>query len=256
MVKALLRVAACSALVMQAAGTPLAAGIEFSADARTTDLRNNQSATTRIYLGKEGARRKEYRHGEQQLIEIVKPAEGILWQLMPNTSSYYEYKIPAITPGPPPDNPCTGAPALKCTTLGDETVHGRPARKWRIVAQTPQGQSQRTLWMDVERKVPLRQENQQGDVAEMRLLGKEQLEGREVEKWEMSMTRRQQTLLSYQWYDPRLELTIREEIPGHSIKELNNIKEGSQAVGLFQVPAGFRKLQPPVQSGTDYPQRK
>jgi hypothetical protein len=209
-----------------------------------------------MFVGKEGMQRKEFHYGNQQVIEIVKPRQGVLWQLMPDSNTYYEYKIPQTAPGEGSDNPCAAAPNLQCNLLGQEPIHGRPAKKWRISGKTPQGQVQRTLWIDLQRKIPLRQENGRGDVAELRLLGKEQLAGRTVEKWQMSMTHQQQTFRSFQWYDPRLQLTIREEVPGRSIKELSNIEEGPQRVELFQIPAGYQKQQPPTEEVTARPQQK
>jgi hypothetical protein len=256
MVRALLQAAACSLLFVQAAGAAFAAGVEFSAEAQTTDLQSNQSATARMFVGKDGMQRKEFLYGNQQIIEIIRPRQGVLWQLLPNSNSYYEYKIPEAAAKPRSDNPCAAAPALQCSLLGEENIHGRLAKKWRISGKTPQGEAQRTLWIDKERKIPLRQENEHGDVAELRLLGKEQLAGRAVEKWEMSMTREQQTFRSLQWYDPRLQLTIREEVPGRSLKELSNIKEGPQGLELFQVPAGYQKQQFPAGEKAEYPQQR
>jgi hypothetical protein len=256
MVRALLQVAACTFLFVRAAGAAFAAGAEFSADAQTTNLQSNQSATARMFVGKDGMQRKEFRYGKQQVIEIVRPRQGVLWQLLPDSNSYYEYKIPEAKPGQRPDNPCDAAPGLQCSLLGEENIHGRPTKKWQISGKTPQGQAQRTLWIDKERNLPLRQENGRGSVAELRLLGKEQLAGRVVEKWEMSMTHQQRTFRSLQWYDPRLQLTIREEVPGRSIKELSNIKEGPQGLELFQVPAGFHKQQLPAEGGAEFPQQR
>jgi hypothetical protein len=256
MVRALLQVAACIFLFVQAAGVALAAGVEFSADAQTTDLQSNQSASARMFVGKEGMQRKEFHYGNQQVIEIVRPREGILWQLLPDSNSYYEYKIPESAPGSTSDNPCATTQGLQCNLLGEESINGRLARKWRISGKTPRGEIQRTLWIDKQRKIPLRQENGRGDVAELRLLGKEQFAGRMVEKWQMSMTHEQQTFRSFQWYDPRLQLTIREEVPGRSVKELSNIKEGPQGLELFQIPAGFRKQQLPTNERAEYPQQK
>jgi hypothetical protein len=251
-----MQAAACALLLYQAAGAVFAAGVEFSADAQTTDLLSNQSASARMFVGKDGMQRKEFRYGNQRVIEIVKPRQGILWQLMPDNNTYYEYQIPETTPGPGSDNPCATAPALKCKLLGQESIHGRAAKKWQITGNTPQGQAQRTLWIDLQRKIPLRQENGHGDITELRFLGQEQLAGRTVEKWEMSMTHKNQTFRSFQWYDPRLQLTIREEVPGRSIKELSNINEGPQGLKLFQVPAGFQKQQPPAAEIPAQPQQK
>ena len=71
-----------------------------------------------------------------------------------------------------------------------------------------------------------------------REIGQEKLDDRDTEKWEV----KSQTGIVYQWVDHRLRVTIREEFPDH-IYELRNIKEGHQPDNLFQIPAGYKRIQ-------------
>ena len=67
-------------------------------------------------------------------------------------------------------------------------------------------------------------------------LGREDVNGRDAEKWEVeSLTGR-----TYQWFDIRLRIIIREEFPDH-IYELRNIKEEPQPESLFRKPTEDRK---------------
>lgn len=67
-------------------------------------------------------------------------------------------------------------------------------------------------------------------------LGHEEVSGRDVEKWEVEST----TGRTYQWFDIRLRIIIREEFPDH-IYELRNIKEEPQPKSLFHMPTEHRK---------------
>ena len=80
------------------------------------------------------------------------------------------------------------------------------------------------------------------------MIGPDTLEGRRVEKWEMTMRQGNQApQTSTQWFDPELKLAVREEFPGGYVRELRNIHVGQQAMDLFQIPAGFQKVTPPAQ---------
>jgi hypothetical protein len=249
MLKALLRLTAYGLLCFQTA-VAVAGGATFSAEAVTNDLQNNRSMTSKIFIGDDGLQRKELIYGNETVVEISNPVQGLFWQLLPSQSTYYEHQAPAQTPPAPGDrNPCSTIPELKCSLLGKEPVHGRTAEKWEIQGADPQGQTFRVLrWMDLERNLPLKEQTPDGTTTEMRLLGNEKVAGRTTEKWEMKVSRQQKVFRSYQWYDPQLEYAIREEMPGKLVRELRNIKVGPQPAHLFQVPPDYQKLQPPKQN--------
>jgi len=69
-------------------------------------------------------------------------------------------------------------------------------------------------------------------------IGQEKIDDRDTEKWKVES----QTGVVYQWVDHRLRVTIREEFSDH-IYELRNIKEGHQPDNLFQIPAGYKRMQ-------------
>jgi len=103
-----------------------------------------------------------------------------------------------------------------------------------------------TQWIDKERGVPLRQEMPNGQTTELKLVAEEDLGGRKVEKWEMvATTPNQPETRTFQWFDPELDLAIRQEFPGGMVSELTNIRVGQQPDELFKVPAGYERMSAP-----------
>ena len=76
-------------------------------------------------------------------------------------------------------------------------------------------------------------------------LGDETIGGRKVEKWEIVAEGKDGKLTSTSWYDPELGIPIRELVPGKMMREMTDIKVGPQNDGLFMVPAGYEKVEPP-----------
>jgi len=80
-------------------------------------------------------------------------------------------------------------------------------------------------------------------------IGSEDLGGRTVDKWEVTITRDGKSMRNLVWIDTKLGLPIREETPGMGAMELRNIKEGPQPDSLFEAPADFQKIDPPQGRG-------
>ncbi|CAK0772337.1 exported hypothetical protein [Gammaproteobacteria bacterium] len=80
-------------------------------------------------------------------------------------------------------------------------------------------------------------------------IGSEDLGGRAVDKWEVTITRDGKAMRNLVWIDTKLGLPIREETPGMGAMELRNIKEGPQPDSLFEAPADFQKIDPPQSRG-------
>ena len=100
-----------------------------------------------------------------------------------------------------------------------------------------------TQWVDAERGIPVRSEAPDGTRMTLEMKGVETVNGRTAEKWEMTLERPDApTQRSYQWYDPELELAIREEFPGGYVRELTDIRVGPQPASLFRVPDGYREI--------------
>ena len=84
-----------------------------------------------------------------------------------------------------------------------------------------------------------------GSVAELKSLGESHVSGRITEKWQRKLTRPDgTTMVTYQWYDPELKIAIKEELPGGYIRELQDIKVGTQDASLFTVPSDYQDVSP------------
>lgn len=209
-----------------------------------------QVSSGTLYVGDQRVR-TEMQHQGRKIIRISDQKRGVEWVLFPDQQQYMERKLEgaaAPLPGGKPgaDNPCAGMPGVECRKVGEESIAGRPAAKWEMIA-THQGQTMKsTQWIDKERGVPLRQELPNGQITELHRVGTETLDGREVEKWEVVTTApgRPETR-TYQWYDPQLGMAVRQEFPGGFVSELNNIRVGKQPDHLFTIPAGYERISAP-----------
>ena len=64
-----------------------------------------------------------------------------------------------------------------------------------------------------------------------------------------------QTLATTEWYDPELQMAIKQEYPGGMVSELVGIRVGPQADENFTLPAGYSRMEMP-QGGADAPAPK
>lgn len=79
-------------------------------------------------------------------------------------------------------------------------------------------------------------------------LGDEVVNGRDTEKWEMSITMDSGKKSTMVWIDKRLRMPVRQEMPDGSVNELLDITEGAQPASLFEIPADYTKIDLPVES--------
>ena len=222
---------------------------EFSAEA-VQQVPNQPVRIARMYVARQGVR-TEYQQDGQDMVEIYNLAEKRALLLMPNKRMYMEREMPGdMPPNPlanqPSANPCGNNPNLQCKRLGEEQIEGRRAVKWEMSGQQD-GRPVRSLhWIDHSRNLPLRQLWSDGTISELRVLGRETLNGRATEKWELVTTRPDgDSRSSYQWYDAELGITIREELPGGYSRELRNIKVAAQPPTLFTQPQGYQRVTVP-----------
>ncbi len=255
--KAAIVIAAAAGLV---AGPPPAQAqsgeIPFSAEIIQQGPQG-QASTGKMFVGKDRVRTDMTQNGEK-IIHIVDNRQQMEWILYPSQRSYMAMPRRGPEGEPPkampPASPCEGMQGVICENLGKEQVHGRAATKWQMTYEYEGKTMTGTQWIDEERHVPLRQVMPNGQTTELRMLGMDNIAGRTVEKWEMTAMRANEApQRAYQWYDPQLELAVREEFPGGHVRELRNIRIGNQPDALFSIPPGYREMSVP--SGGMPPQR-
>lgn len=227
--------------------------IEFSAD--TIESHPQQGERTgKLFIGKNKVRTEIDMNGQTiiQIVDldrqeavIVNPAEKSFMRRQAG-----QQDMMAQGMGKSADTPCAAMQNLACKDGGVETINGRKTRKWEITS-TGSGQSgSMQFWLDEERHIPVRQIMPDGSSMEARMLGIEQVNGRKAEKWEMTSSYPNgQNMVSYQWYDPALQMIISEEQPGGFKRNLVNIKQGPQPAALFAVPAGYKEASMPQGGG-------
>ena len=76
-------------------------------------------------------------------------------------------------------------------------------------------------------------------------LGRETINGRVTEKWEITATGKDDDITTTIWLDVELEVPVRELVPGKMMREIRKVKPGALDEGLFQPPAGYEKIEPP-----------
>lgn len=222
--------------------------VQFSAQVvkSTPDKKTHQS---QIYVG-DNQVRLEYQKDSKTMVEIYDMKNQRAMLLVPEQASYMQREVPLEEQAnpmlPPSDsNPCSRIREAQCKLLATESLYGREVTKWEMVV-SHEGKTLRSLhWMDAQRHTPLREQWPDGTVTELRLMGDETLHGRATERWEMKTTRPDgESMQSTQWYDPELQIAIREELSGGYFRELRDIRVAPQPGHLFTVPANYQLVTP------------
>ncbi len=241
-----------AAVSLATAGAVAAQGpaAQFSADA-VQMAPDKQIRTARMFVGEDRVR-MEYKQDGKRVAELVDWKQGRAVLLMLDEGTYLEKNVPPPSVAVQPkkahvDGPCEAIPLATCQHLGQETLSGRQVDKWEMVL-VRDGKSERSLhWVDRQRHMPLRQFWPDGSITELKPLGNEILNDRAVEKWEQVSTKPSgESTRALQWYDPELQIAIREELPSGSYRELRNIRVAVQPIKLFEIPAGMQRVQIPV----------
>jgi len=219
-------------------------GTQFSADAVQVQPQG-QRTTGKMFVGSERVRTEMERDG-QLVVEVVSPAKGVAWLLFPAGKVYLERELgPAMAAmaGSGKGDPCAGSPGMTCRRIAEERLNGRASIKWEISGTAPGHTFHSSQWLDAEHGFPVRQEVAGQPLFELRHVGVETIGGRHTEKWESAIYSPDGAVgRGIQWYDPRLNTAIRQEMPGGHLRELTDIREGEQPNHLFTLPSDYKKV--------------
>jgi hypothetical protein len=219
--------------------------VQFSADTVTT-IPQQEAQFGKIYMG-DNRMRTEVTVNDNTFIQIIDMSSRMTYMINTGQESYMSRKAAAETiPGTgavQESNPCAGMQNITCKKLGDEDMNGRKTEKWEFSSSLDSTGGKMHYWLDKERHIPVRQTMPDGSSMEMTLLGKEKVNGRDTEKWEMQAARPGgESQVTLQWYDPEIKMNIREQQPGGFLREIKKIRVGPQPATLFRVPEGYREL--------------
>lgn len=216
---------------------------EFSAEA-VQSVPGRPSMNVKMFISKNAVRTESMMNGNT-VVEIVYPKDKRRVLLNQHRKTYIEQKAEKSSSAKSKkssNSPCSNILNATCKKIGKEKINGRSAVKWEMTVQR-NGRNFKSLhWLDKKYHMPLREQLHDGTVSTMTMSGKEKINGRNTEKWELSATRQNgQKMISQQWYDPKLKMVIREVLPGGYVRELKNIKVTKQAKKLFKVPSDYKK---------------
>ena len=222
--------------------------VEFSADTVESGMQGGEQ-TGKLYVGKDRIRTDIEING-QSLIQIIdlKAQEALMINTREKSFLRRQAGAGDMVSASKTDaaSPCAGMQNITCEQTGKEKVYGRSAVKWELSSKAAGQAGSMTIWIDEQRGIPTRQVMPDGSTIEMRMLGPDSVAGRQAEKWELTVTGPDgKSTNSYQWYDPDIEMNIREEGGNGYFRELRNIKLGKQPDSLFKIPAGYNEVEMP-----------
>jgi hypothetical protein len=187
--------------------------------------------------------RMEYTEQGRQVVQILRRADGVMYLLDPETKSYYEVRG---KPSPDPTGagylpPCQqDDPSVKCTFKGTEVSSGIKAEVWEIAVPGQSGVT--TILWDGARHRALRQSFPDGTEMKMTFVKMEEVAGREVEHWSVGYSAPGREAQAGAWfYDPKLRVEVREELPTGEVRSLEDIKVGPVDPAVFTVPQGWTR---------------
>lgn len=216
-------------------------GADFSAEV-VQGTAQGQSVRGRMYVGA-GRVRTEMKQSDQLLIEIIDPGKGKAWMLDEGRKVYSERNVPQVSvQSAGSHSPCDGVEGTDCRQMPDEVLNGRSARKWLLRIKG----EERQQWNDAIHHFPIQVVEAGRVVMAKVFIGAETLNGRQVERWRTLQQNAGAVVENEQWYDPQLNIAIRQVAQDGSFRELRNIQLGLQADALFELPQGYRKLDAPA----------
>lgn len=221
-------------------------GADFSAEVVQGDAQG-QSVSGRMYVSA-GRVRTEMKQNDELLVEIIDPHSGVAWMLEPKHKRYRERSVPKLPAEEGQrSNPCSGIAGATCRALPDEILNGRSTKKWLLQING----KERLQWNDARHGFPTQVVEGGQVVMAMLYLSEEQLQGRRVQHWRARQNSGGAVVESEQWYDPQLNIAIRQVAKNGSFRELRNIRLGEQADALFVLPQGYSNMNtsPAGQSG-------
>ena len=230
-----------AAVVLALTGMAQAAGPSFTADAVQSHPKHG-TQQGKLTVSDLGTRFEVTQQGQTR-VQIYDAVSGLTRALMPAQKTYMEWRGGGGVPGVKPATPCPPNKQISCEKVAEETVGNVAAEKWQLRLQ--QGRTA-MMWWDAKRRMVVRQEADNGQVMQMTFLGGVRLDGRDVESWRtVYQSANGQQNQTEQYYDPAIGLAVRETFANGVVRELRNIKMVEPDPKLFQVPAGYRKIDPP-----------
>ena len=222
----------------------------FSAEAVQT-APGMQPTHMKLHVSRDKSVRIEMMTPQGEIVQQYFAGSGLMRILYPARKEFIEQKAPAplSMPGDVVMNPCDNMPDANCQNLGVEEINGLPAIHWKVTRKGPNQQVFTVeQWLDKQRGITLREKLPSGASIDAKMTAKVNINGREAERWEVTMTSVDgKSQSGIRWFDVELGITIREAFPNGSVRELQNIVVKEPDPALFSLPKDYRKLDVPAQ---------
>jgi hypothetical protein len=140
-------------------------------------------------------------------------------------------------------NPCSDFPGAECTRLKSAELNDRKTDKWLITIRVD-GRDQHVFqWIDKKHRILVRQENPDGSVLDVEILDDREVNGRKVRRVDIdAIDSEGNSVHATQWYDPILDIVVRQQADDGAIDELRNIKLETVKAEMFAIPEGYRTV--------------
>jgi hypothetical protein len=140
-------------------------------------------------------------------------------------------------------NPCDDFPGAECTRLKSAELNDRQTDKWLITFKVDSRDLHVFQWIDKKHQILVRQENPDGSVLDVKILDDQEINGRQVRRVDMNAIDPDgNSVRATQWYDPELDIVVRQQADDGAIDELRNIRLETVSAEMFAVPEGYRTV--------------
>ena len=94
-------------------------------------------------------------------------------------------------------------------------------------------------WIDKKHQILVHQQNPDGSVLDVKILDDQEINGRQVRRVDMNAIDSDgNSVRATQWYDPVLDIVVRQQADDGAIDELRNIKLETIKTEMFAIPEG------------------
>lgn len=140
-------------------------------------------------------------------------------------------------------NPCDDFPDAECTRLKSAELNDRQTDKWLITFKVDSRDQHVFQWIDKKHQILVRQQNPDGSVLDVKILDDQEINGRQVRRVDMNAIDTDgNSVHATQWYDPVLDIVVRQQADDGAIDELRNIKVETIKAEMFAIPEGYRTV--------------
>jgi hypothetical protein len=219
----------------------------FTADA--VQIRGNEISQAKMFWN-DGSVRFEYMDQGVPMVQIFDDRNNRVIWLDTEKKVYIQRELSEQQMAPVNDgqakqyDPCDSFADAECTHLKSAELNGRQTDKW-LITLSVDGRDQHVFqWIDKKHRIPVRQENPDGSVLDVKIYDDQEVNGRKVRKVDMiALTPDGGSVQAIQWYDAELNIVVRQQADSGAVDELRNIRIEQVPPELFAIPEGYKTVE-------------